>query len=79
MCVGGVKPTGTSFTMKYLINLISKTSGKARFLKIEAENIKSAEAEAKGMFPTYEVGRICEDSHQRSWFSTVSRMRREDE
>ena len=65
--------------MKYLINLTSRTSGKARFLKLEADDIKGAEAEAKDMFPTYEINRICENSDQRSWFSTVSRMRREDE
>jgi len=65
--------------MKYLINLTSKSSGRARFIKIEADDIKNAEWQAGQTFPTYEISRICEDEDHHGWYTTVSRMRRNDE
>jgi len=65
--------------MKYLVNLISSTTGRSRFTKVEAKDIKDAERQTKEIFPNYIIQRICDDVDHNGYYSTVSRMRRKDE
>ncbi len=65
--------------MEYMVNLTSDIYiERSKIVRVEADNIKHAEAKVKKMFPTHTINRICEQNAPAiQYYETVKEIRKD--